>query len=114
MTPDIPGRKQVVDMAIKGVRPAEIATRTGLSINTIYCDLSAARKDGVDIPKFTTGRARGLSKGRRVTLSVPRSLEAQAILRGINTGQLAELLLARIASDNLVDAILDDGDHHEG
>jgi transposase len=113
MTHDITARQQVIDLAAKGTRPGEIAARTDLSINTIYYDLTSARKMGLDIPKFNRGPPRSVSKARRITLSVPKALGSQAILRGLTIGLLAELLLARIATDNLADAVLDDGGSSE-
>lgn len=112
MNTGIPGRQDVIDMALDGVRPAEIEARTGLSINTIYHDLYQARKQGQDIPNFTAGRQRAPRNKVRVTLTVSKDLEAQALSRDLTVKQLAECLLSRIVEDDLVVAVLDDGGRH--
>lgn len=104
-------RDRVVQMALGGTPPREIARKTGLSVNTIYSDLSWARKNGVDLPHFTTGAER--RSGTRV-VNVPdhilAALSHAALARGVSTPKLVERLLTAIARDDLVEAVLDDGE----
>lgn len=109
MTRAIPGHKQVVEMAQAGTTPSEIARITGLSIHTVGYDLYTARKAGVDIPKFTKGRTRKLGHDVRIPLIAINALESEAIRRGLTVNHLAGMILTRIAENNQVGAVLDDG-----
>jgi len=61
MKVDIPRRETVVELALQGHPPREIERETGLSRQTIYSDLKAARRAGQQIPRFET---RGVPRAR--------------------------------------------------
>lgn len=47
-------RNAVLNLAIQGIPPREIAEQVPLTIGTIYGYLREARETGLDIPKFKT------------------------------------------------------------
>ncbi len=109
----IPRRETVIELALKGILPRDIAARTGLSLNTVYSDLREARRKGQNIPRFVGGLRTGESRAQFVSFQLrledTRTLEAHAGARGMSVQTLAKRLLERIERDDLVTAVLDDG-----
>jgi len=106
-------RDDVIAMAMKGIRPADIIRKTGLGRNTVYADIYWARRHGIRLPTFRRGPSRDTTRRNLcVSEGVFSALGAAAVARGISTTMLAERLLTTIARDGLADAILDDGAGH--
>lgn len=112
MTRKIAGHDEVVKMAQGGMAPAEIAQETGVTINTVYGDIYNARKAGIQLPEFPRGRTRMMSHNLYLPVRVLSTLEAAAKERELTVHSLAGMILTTIANDNLITAVLDDGDTH--
>lgn len=111
MAEPIPMYLQAAELAKAGHPPAEIAVALGISPRSAHDFLKYARHKGHSIPAFKRGHPRPVGKYR--VIHVRRdALEALASIArgmGLNTAQLAADLLMVIATDDLVDAILDRG-----
>ena len=99
-------------LALRGVRPGDIAERLGLSRQRVYMRIAWLRNTGEDIPQFSRGPLRAGTKGRAIVRGVQPDLfdrlRPHASARGIAASSLAGRLLNVIARDGLTDAILDD------
>ena len=87
----------------------------GLSHSEIGCRLDVAKGTvGALISTAKRGRRslRGPNKPLTLTLNAAtwQALEPAAVLRGVSIERLAGRLLAHVAADQLVNAILDDGE----
>lgn len=49
--------RQIVELALERVRPKEISQRLDVYIEDVYSEITAARKRGVKITPFNSGRA---------------------------------------------------------
>lgn len=101
---------RAVALARKGNPPAEIAEVLGIGADAASHMLSYARKKGIEVPNFRGG-GRPVAEHRAIHVR-REALEALAPIAtgmGMNTAKLAADLLATIARDNLVDAVLDLG-----
>lgn len=96
-------------LALRGLRPVLIAKRTGLRAETVSRTMSRLRASGVPIKVHPPGRLKG-PMGARLTESARRALTQAAAARGVSLGMLKRQLLETIATDGMVDAVLDDGD----
>lgn len=105
---DVPGRDEVIAMALAGVPPIQIANRTGLSINTVHADVGYGRRQGLPIPDFPRGRRRRVGLPIRLAPSLLAGLKPAAEWREIPVEKLVDQLLRRIVRDGLIDAVLDD------
>jgi len=106
---------EILELARQRVRPLEIASRLGVTRETVYQCLSHARRRGEQVPTFNkTPRKRQLraaSGDETVALSnfMLVCLEKPARLRGLTVAQLADRLLDQLAEEPaLIDAVLDD------
>jgi len=120
----------IIAMALDGVPPGVIEGRLGISRNVIYATLRAARQAGRDIPIFTTsgqlpgpyvheerpkrGARPATHRGSGLHVVIPHDalfrLRSPAIARGMTSKELARDIITRVVDDDLVDAVLDDGD----
>lgn len=101
-------RRKVIDMACEGLPPSVIAARTGAHPGTVSAYLYAARKSGIDVPRYRSGTAEIRDKWCFIAPDTVRRLAPAAALRGVTVQALAEALLSEAAYAGLVDAILDD------
>ncbi|TDE40953.1 hypothetical protein [Antarcticimicrobium sediminis] len=101
--------KQVIALAVEGVPPRLIAEQLSLDSEAVYYELRNARRRGTQIPRFRCGRRPNEFRMLRLEPEAMRPLATHALARGMPTARLAERLLERIAADDLVDAVLDDG-----
>lgn len=101
--------RQVVAMALQHTPPRVIADRLELDPEAVHYELRKARTNGVEIPPFRCGRSPREFRTLRLAPVCMRPLVAHAQARRMPTVKLAERLLERIAADDLVDAVLDDG-----
>lgn len=95
----------------EGMTAAQIARKIGIDVKSVSAlEASAARKRGIERP--IRQAAPSTSKQHTVCIDndVLRTLRPHAAKRGLSVNALARLLLATVADDNLVDALLDDGD----
>lgn len=90
------------ELALAGMRPVHIAPLIGRQRNYVARALCDMRRAGEPIPRFTSGPP-------PVRLRTDRLIQA-ARERNISLSELTAKLLDRIAADDLVDAVLDDGD----
>lgn len=111
---EIPGQQRVIDMALGGTPPSEIARITGLSINTVNSDLYSARKSGAKIPDFRKGRTRKLGHDVRIPLNALNAIEREARRRGLTANYLAGMILIHVAERNMIKTILPEGERHGG
>ena len=99
-------------LALRGVRPGDIAERLGVSRQRVYMRVGWLRRMGCDIPEFPRGPLRRDGKRqfrvRGVEADLLEQLAPHAEARGLSAPALAGRLLNVIARDGLVDAILDD------
>lgn len=102
-------RQRVIDMARQRIQPRDIAVRLNCAPDTVYQYISAARRAGMRIPKFTNGRPNKTAGYAHISHDTAAALLPHADRRGIPLRVLAKQLLEVIARDDLVDAILDDG-----
>lgn len=101
--------ERVADLARLGLSPAEMSALLGTSPVTVSNQLATARSRWPDVPARVENPA-----GRRyVRIALPYDVSArlriEATRRGIGLDDLVLRLLAVIAGDGMVDAILDDG-----
>ena len=103
-------------LAKQGVRPCHIADQLGVSRQRVYTRIGWLRRAGEDIPEFPRGAPGGaIGRPRKPRLrAMPDDLRDRlaeiAEMRGQSIEQLATRLLTVIVRDDLVDAILDDGE----
>lgn len=107
-------REKVVALARRGVKPSLIVQQVpGASIDTVYNILSAARRRGEPIERFSSAPAkRGDGVVFRISISDAehqRRLIEAAAKRGMTRSQLLNRLVIYALHDGMVDAILDDG-----
>ncbi len=102
-------KQRVIDLAHQRVQPCDIAVRLNCAPDTVYQYISAARRAGMRIPKFTNGRPNQTAGYAHINHETAAALRPHADRRGIPLRVLAKRLLAEVARDDLVDAILDDG-----
>ncbi len=100
----------VVALAADGMPPREISSRLGMPNNTVHWHLWRARRDGTLKIDFKRGGRR--EPGSTIAV-IPRAvadlIRPAAEARGLTVCALATAVLARVAVDRLVDAVLDDG-----
>jgi hypothetical protein len=104
-------RHDVVQMALAGEPPRLIAGALGIKPNMVHYHLTAARKSGVQIPKFKRGA--GWAGARFLVAldpSIRTALAPAAAQRGIDQRELAARILTVIVNDQLIDAVLADDD----
>lgn len=104
-----PSKSEILAKAKAGVPPREIAPAGNRDL--VYSVLREARRRGEDIPRFTGG-GKGRPAGWKLLRLEPEvivRLTPGAEARGISVKQMIADLLDVIASENLADAILDDG-----
>lgn len=99
----------VVNMALDGRRPPEIAAELAIHITTVYEKIGQARRKGVAIAKFSCKGRTQPKRRASMPPSVQDALAPYAEARGVTVIELGERLLASVARDQLADAILDDG-----
>jgi len=99
----------VVKLARQEIRPKDIAARLGLHQQTVYEHIRNARAKGEDLPRFSPAGVPKQKRSVQLLAEVREELEPHAAVRGLSPLELAERLLERVAHDQLVDAILDDG-----
>lgn len=106
-----PRERAVLVLAQKGHPPREIADALGMKVPTASWYLQNLRKAGHPVPFFRQGRPPQVAVETSI-LSIPSSvlsgLQPDASRRGMEVGPFVCRLLDAIASDGLVDAILDD------
>jgi hypothetical protein len=102
-------RQRVIDLAHQRIPPRDIAVRLNCAPDTVHQYISAARRAGMCIPKFTNGRPNTTAGYAHINHETAAALRPHADRRGLPLRVLAKRLLAEIARDDLVDAILDDG-----
>jgi len=111
-----PAIEDIRVLALRGVRPGEIAERLGLSRQRVYMRIGWLRRTGDEIPEFPRGPLRRDGQRqlriRGVEADLLERLAPHAEARGVSAVTLAGRLLNVIARDDLVDAILDDKETH--
>jgi hypothetical protein len=88
----------------QGLSHAEIGCRLGVAKGTVGSMISTAKRGRNPL--------KGPNRPLTLTLSAAtwHALEPAAVLRGVSIERLAGRLLAHVAADQLVNAILDDGE----
>lgn len=106
-------KQQVIDQAMAGNRPPQIAMDTGLQLSTVYTYLSAARRDGLEIPHFerTAIPSRGIAQPTELRFFIDAEaacrLQKQAAARGVSLAALAKTIIGTVAEDDLFNAVLE-------
>lgn len=95
----------------QGMTAAQIAKKIGIDVKSVSAlEASAHRKRGTE----RTIRQAAPSTAKQHTVCVDndvlRALRPHAARRNVSVNALVRLLLATIADDDLVNALLDDGD----
>ena len=101
---------QILELARRRIPPRQIAEQLECPIRSVYATISAARRGGEAIPKFTPVPA-GINKGRpvRVPGDIFEALHRQAEMRGFGSATaLATAILGAVVDDQLFDAVLDE------
>lgn len=98
-------RTDIIRMAQAGTRPAVISRALNCTPQKVFDVLKAARKAGMDIPKFQRGPATATAI-YQVPLTTVKRLKPEAERRGMTVEQLLSALANTIATDRLVDALL--------
>lgn len=105
--------RHILDLSIAGCTPRGISRELGVSTAWVYKVRSRARKQGLNLP---TARSPGRRPGASIhgldgdaRAALIRAAEA----RDMSAYRLARLILRRVVSDGLIDAVLDDGAAHE-
>lgn len=106
--------ERTLELAMKGLGPAEISRRTGRSVGAVKAAIARARKAGdLDAGHMKTGRKPMDGEPTepiqiRAKAWVADYLQPHAEARGITVNRLASRILEAIAADEIVDAVLDD------
>lgn len=104
--------KQIIDLARQRVRPAEISSRLGCPVYSVYTALKKARAQGHDIPPFEGGSPGRTTIGQELRFLLPpdvaASLNAEAKARGIPPRKLASAIITAVCDDGIFDAVLED------
>lgn len=101
MTPSTRKHNPILELGLQGIPAHEIATKTGLNYDNVRRQLSRYRERGFDIPKCVTVNLS--SETNRAILEASRR-------RGIKVHTLLQRLVTVLVAENLIDAILDDGE----
>lgn len=96
-------------MALGGMPPRDIAEHLEIDPEAVHYELRVARNRGTAFQSFRPGPRQREFRILRIAPDVMQSLVAAADVRDIPTARLAEKLLEQIATDDLVDAVLNDG-----
>lgn len=108
-------RARIVDLAIKGVRPALINEQIpGVGLQNIYNAIRDARKAGFDIDRFPAKRMQKPGPARSLSIEIDGVINRGLLLSAARRRRMTESRLARrlmeiILADGMIDAILDDG-----
>lgn len=104
-------RRDIIARAMRRDEPLKIARETGLPASYVQGVLSAARKRGVELPRFNTRARRDVTKRRLACHEdAANAFLALAHARAEDPADLLTRLVIAIARDDLVDAILDEGE----
>lgn len=102
-------RAEIVAMADRGVTPREIAVRLRLQPQTIHHYLWLARRECETTARFKAGSPAEVGSSRAIiSRELAERLRPAAHARGLTVPALAKSILARVADDGLIDAVLDD------
>jgi hypothetical protein len=105
-------RPHIIELALQGVVPAEIAAETGTQVRYVYHVISTARRAGHDIPQFPRGRNShgmcGVHMRFNINQRTASALEIEATARGVSSTRLAKTLIETIARDGIWNAVLDE------
>ncbi len=101
-------RSMVVKLALEGLRPAEIVRRTGFPRATVHARLYEARQSGAAIPDYRAGKPKP-PPDRRVRLpgDVVAAFARHDPEARDGGHELIRRVLAVIARDGLIDAVID-------
>lgn len=103
-------QNDVVQMAMDGVRPRQIAEKLGRPTEQVQGVISYARSKGWDIPIFPTNICCGARKPKfAIKYRTYQALKPLAEARGITPNKLARAIVEHVVHDDLVDAVLDVG-----
>lgn len=106
-------REHVIELARGGMPPHLIERKLWGQCDRqdIYYWISKARRRDPAIPRFTKGVCHGaVSRTVNLPQEIVERLAGEAKKRGLTVRALVSALLAAAIRDNLVQAILDDGD----
>lgn len=96
--------RQIAALAAAGMWPSDIARKIGLSAKAVRAIITAARKNGHDIPRVNGQIYRHVA----IPASLFDSLTGPAKARSMTRAELAHRIIARVVMDGLVEAIVDD------
>ena len=95
----------VVDLKLKGFTSRQIAERLGIEVTTVSALECSARRSVSALGHPVKPRRSGIE----LSFDLRSELRSAAALRGLSVETLALLILERVAYENLIDAVLDDG-----
>ena len=104
-------RQQIINAALAGTRPAQIARDTGVSVYSVYATLSAARKAGINVPRFNGGGLARVRLGQELRFMLPPDIAAELLTQAdalnMRPAELARQLITTICEDRMIPAVLD-------
>jgi hypothetical protein len=102
----------VAEQAQKAVRASDIARNLGVTPNRVHSVLNFLRRHGAEFPPVRSGPRPGLQGPRltRLNAELRSALAPHAAARGMSARALAARILEIVTREDLVDAILDDGE----
>lgn len=104
-------QRQIINAAMAGTRPAQIARDTGIGVYSIYGTLSAARKQGFAIPRFNGGGLTRQRLGQELRFMIPPDIAAELLTQAdalnMRPAELARQLITTICEDRMIPAVLD-------
>jgi hypothetical protein len=113
----------VLALSAEGLAPAVIAGRIGISVNAVTGLVSSAARSkhrrAMEAARAApTAMGQDVSPSSRLDVSFPqttlRRLRPFASRRGISVGTLIQRIVFEVASEGMVDAVLDDGEAGAG
>ncbi|MDK3072731.1 hypothetical protein QO034_06385 [Sedimentitalea sp. JM2-8] len=104
----------VLKLARCRLRPGDIAARLGMTPDQVYNSISRARSRGEDIPPFSRKTSVGRSRRLFIPTHVLDLLAPHAQARQTDMFDLAGRIIAVVAEENMIDAVLDDGGANAG
>lgn len=103
-------REDVIQRAMEGLPPRQIADELGMEANQVSCILWYERRKGRDIPHANRGP---WPRQTRIVLQGAHTLReglwVHAEARSLTIEDLTARLIETLIRDDLIDAVLDDG-----
>jgi transposase len=101
-------KARIVELGFEGMPRKDIAAEVGVAVRVVYETIAQARRNGRPVPRVRPGSPDPRPRVH-VDVAVLDRLRPHAERRDIPVREIAAMILATVAAEDMVDAVLDDG-----